>query len=414
MKDKNILIIPHTPHVHVKVRSFEMARALSTENNVYYLLWDEVDDFTLLGRVKQQVAGLTIGRRKRPPSRPYTIRKQDDVTVLENVRRAYSPIWYAQKHNSQQIDRIIDEYKIDIVINASFVSSPVRKRDSLIYIYDIVDDPFDSGSGNMDRIRSRFIEREIAKADIVTACSLTLAEYATRTWRKRVQYLPNGTDVSSFEAVLETEVEALRKRWVIEGKKVIGFISNFEPWNGLAFLARVFRRLCEKRTDTVLMLVGSGKGLDQARSEYGSMSNVILTGAIPPDKVAAYFKMIDVGVLPFDQCNLTDRALPIKIIEYSAAKKHVVAVPLVELRRQKFPNVHLADRNVDLWADAVDAAIGMSWNDEWDNRIIQYDWARIIEDKLVPYVQKATRLSRNVANDEVPSRRKVLSYSQSK
>ena len=130
MKNKNVLIIPHTPHIHVKVRSFEMARALSAENNVYYLLWDEVDDFTLLGRVKQQVAGLIIGPRKRPPSLPYTIRKQDDVTVLDNVRRAYSPIWYAQRHNSRQIDRIIDEYKIDIVINASFVSSPVRKRGS--------------------------------------------------------------------------------------------------------------------------------------------------------------------------------------------------------------------------------------------------------------------------------------------
>jgi glycosyltransferase involved in cell wall biosynthesis len=274
-----------------------------------------------------------------------------------------------------------------VIINAALVSSPVRRRGFLTYIYDLVDDPFSSGEYRTDMIRRRFINRELGKADTVTACSLTLAEYASDTWDREVLYLPNGTDVSSFRSVSDESVAELKKRWGIEGQKVIAFISNFEPWNGLLFLSRVFRKLSDERDDVVLLLVGSGKGLDGVRHEYESMRNVIVTGSVPPEQVAAYFRTADVGVLPFDQCDLTDRALPIKILEYGAARKHVVAAPLTELKRQNFPNVCLVEKDVHLWTKAIDSAIAADWNPEWDEVYCGYDWKEIVRNRLVPRIE---------------------------
>ena len=387
MNDKNILVIPHTPHTHVKVRSLEIAKAFAEMNKVYYLLWDEVSDFSLLSRLKQRMIHLTSGSGVQAFDQRYDVRRFSNVTVLENVPRAYSPIWYADRHNSGQIDCIIDEYGIDVVINAALISSPVRKKASLTYIYDLVDDPFSSGKSRTDRIRKRFIDKELSRADIVSACSLTLAEYASETWGREVLYLPNGTDVSSFRSVSEERVAALKRKWGIEGKKIIGFISNFEPWNGLPFLAGVFKKLSDRRNDVVLLLVGSGKGLNQVRHEYESMRNVVMTGAVPPEEIASYFRIADVGVLPFDQCDLTDRALPIKILEYGAGRKHVVAVPLTELRRQNFPNVHLVEKEIGLWVEAIDSAIAADWDVEWDNIYCGYDWKEIVQDRLVPRIE---------------------------
>ena len=410
MDNKNILVIPHTPHIHVKVRSLEIAKALAVHNNVYYLLWDEINDFSLLGRLKQRVFNTVSKKHKRSVIHGYEMKRYENVTVLENVPRAYTPVWYAERHNSKQLKDIVDEHEIDIVINASFISSPVRKSDSLTYVYDLVDDPFNSGKDSIDRIRARFIEKEIKKADIVTACSITLAEYASETWNREVLFLPNGTEVSSFEAVSEETINTLKKRWGIKDRKIIGFISNFEPWNGLPFLAEVFKELSQLRNDVVLLLVGTGSGLEQVREKFEQMDNVIMTGAVPPERIAEYFKIIDVGLLPFDKCDFTDRAFPIKIVEYSVGRKHVVAVPLTELQRQKLPNVHLVHKDVGLWVNAIDKALAMDWQEKWDRNISAYDWTRIIDDRLVPAIESVTGLSEEHFTKKISQSNEIYSY----
>src|SRR5204862_3659669 len=62
----------------------------------------------------------------------------------------------------------------------------------------------------------------------------------------------------------------------------------------------------------------------------------------PHDEVAAYFKATDVGLYPGDANAYFDAACPIKVLEYSAAGRPVVATDLAELRRLALPNVLLA------------------------------------------------------------------------
>ncbi len=402
MQNKNILVIPHTPHMHIKVRSFEIARTLALRNNVYYLLWDEVNDFSLAYALKRRVADMFSSRKQVDHAGKYETRYRDGVTILQDVPRAYAPVRYADRHNSGRIDEIIDRYNIGIVINASFIASPVRERRGVTYIYDLVDDPFDDEDGRQNFIRSRFIEKEVRKADLVTACSKVLADHASRLWGKNVHYLPNGTNISSFEAVNGEMCDELRTRWGLRDRKVVGFISNFEPWNGLPFLAGVFELLSRKRDDVALMLVGSGRGLDAMRGRFEEMENVVITGPVPPDEVAAYFSAMDIGILPFERSALTDRAMPIKIIEYGACRKHVVATPLAELKRQNFPNVHLVERSAQGWVESIERALEMDWDRSWDRVFERFSWSTIVDEMLVPAIEAARQSSKDRVGEKGP------------
>ena len=385
MTGRNILVIPHTPHTHVRVRSFEMARYLARKNNVHYLLWDEVNDFSLLGRIKQRVKSF-LTRSEQSTAELGRHENVDGVTVLKDVPKAYSPERYANWRNAGTISRIINEHNIDLVINSAFSLSPVPKSEAIEYVYDLVDDPFTDGSAGANNVRRRFIDGEISKSDLVTACSVTLAEYVSVRWARNALFVPNGTEIEAMWGVSTIEVTRLRRHLGIENRKVVGFVSNFEPWNGLDFLADVFETISRRRKDICLVLVGSGRGLDNIRNRLDGMGNVVIAGKVPPSEVSAYFRMIDLGVLPFEQSDLTNRAFPIKIVEYGAARKHVVAVPLDELVHHRFPNVYLAERHVGIWADAICESIDLSWKAEWDAVYSEYDWSRIIDERLAPHL----------------------------
>ena len=65
----------------------------------------------------------------------------------------------------------------------------------------------------------------------------------------------------------------------------------------------------------------------------------------------------DVGLYPGDANPYFDAACPIKILEYSAAGKPVVATDLAELRRLAFSNVYLAPPTPDAFGAAIVRAL---------------------------------------------------------
>src|SRR5437899_12882388 len=82
-----------------------------------------------------------------------------------------------------------------------------------------------------------------------------------------------------------------------------------------------------------------------------------MTGAVPNAVVAKYFMASDVGIYPGDASPYFDAACPIKVLEYSAAGKPVVATDLTELRRLAFPNVYLSPPEPTAFADRIVRAL---------------------------------------------------------
>src|SRR5205085_912060 len=79
----------------------------------------------------------------------------------------------------------------------------------------------------------------------------------------------------------------------------------------------------------------------------------VTTGWVPSNEVANYFAATDLGLYAGDSNPYFDAACPIKVLEYTAACRPVVATDLEELRRMAFPNVRLSPPDPESFASAV-------------------------------------------------------------
>ena len=148
---------------------------------------------------------------------------------------------------------------------------------------------------------------------------------------EKIRVTPNAVEAERFNPE-EEDGSAVRQRWGLEGKTVIGFTGSFAKWHGPDFLVRGFANLAEAFPDASLLLVGDGERRPDAEAqvrELGLEGRVIFTGRVPHREVASYVAAMDIGVMP--RSNLFGS--PMKVFEYMAMARPVVApryIPLEE------------------------------------------------------------------------------------
>ncbi len=155
-------------------------------------------------------------------------------------------------------------------------------------------------------------------------------------------YLPNGVDLARLAAA---DGDAVRERLGLAGKHVVSLIGL--TYSRSLFFIDAIAEAAREMADLAFLAVGAGGWLPH--ETFGPIAArcrelgvpLVATGAVPHDEVAAYFKATDVGLYPGDANAYFDAACPIKVLEYSAAERPVVATDLAELRRLALPNVYL-------------------------------------------------------------------------
>lgn len=155
------------------------------------------------------------------------------------------------------------------------------------------------------------------QADVLMACSTEagLWLYGEKAVKSdKYMFMPNGVDLERF-SFSESKRSALRRELGIEGKFVVGHVGRFLADKNHGFLVEAFAKLCEKRPDSVLLLVGEGQTqLDTARKAValGVAEKVIMTGNRNdvPDLLCA----MDVFAFPSVR-----EGLPVTLIEAQAA-----------------------------------------------------------------------------------------------
>ena len=367
---KNLLVIPHVPEQSVKVRSKEIAKTLADKYNVYYLEWEQPNSQGRRAAIQSQIKNFGTS---------VTLEKENKLTRVIIpvfhllVARQIGNFNFAQRCNEWQLAKLIKQLNIHVVINASAYLFPCHQRREFLYVYDLVDDHADLSPPKLAPIVESFIKNEIEKADVVTTHTHQLMDIISERYGKKPIYVPNGTDLSDFKSVVDKDILELRRKYGLEGKFVIGFIGNHGSFAGLGFLLEVFDKLKKVMPDAVLFIVGP----ISPEVRIPEVEGAIFTGPVSPKEIAKYFLAIDIGVLPFDKRPFTDNALPIKVIEYGAARKITVATPLTELCRLQLPYVLLAEQQVNEWINLVGKARSLKWQNEYTKVINQFDWQTI-------------------------------------
>jgi teichuronic acid biosynthesis glycosyltransferase TuaH len=198
---------------------------------------------------------------------------------------------------------------------------------------------------------ARVEEEAIRNADIAFVTSRNLHRLKKHL-NPNTYVLHNAVDISIFEKALDGPLPRPKELEGVTGK-IIGFTGNLNEYR---LNYPLFRKLAEQHPDKTLVLVGplnsdcyKAHGLDQ-------MPNVILTGGKHITELPAFLQHFDVAIIPFLKNKLTASIYPLKINEYLAAGKPVVATNFSEDIRSFAKDIYLAE-NEEEFVQLIDRAI---------------------------------------------------------
>jgi teichuronic acid biosynthesis glycosyltransferase TuaH len=179
-------------------------------------------------------------------------------------------------------------------------------------------------------------------ADVVIAHSPPLME----RWRAYDPvFVPNGVDAEFYAGEVAPAVDVDLPR------PVAGFVGHLSERIDLALLDTIAWR------GTSLLLVGPRQATYDLR-RLGPLlerPNVRWIGGRPYDDLPRYMQAIDVGIVPYTHSAFNQASFPLKVLEYLAAGRSVVATDLPAIRWLDTDLVAVADEP-EAFADAVDAA----------------------------------------------------------
>lgn len=134
--------------------------------------------------------------------------------------------------------------------------------------------------------------------------------------------MPNGIDPREFNP--DVSGVAVRQRYGLEARVVVGVVGWFRKWHGVDMLVEAMHRGGLLTGEVRVLLVGDGPAsADVLRYVEANRlrDSIILTGPIARAQVPAHIAAMDVTVQP----SATDYACPMKIIEYMAMGRCIVA-----------------------------------------------------------------------------------------
>jgi len=136
---------------------------------------------------------------------------------------------------------------------------------------------------------------------------------------EHVSYLPNGVDPERFAPPKPGQIEEMRSRLDLNGKKVIAFIGSLSlPSHPVDLLLEAFRQIHQVLPESVLLLVGGGADyhhLEALSVDMGLGQAVRFCGRVPPEQVPLYYHLSDVCVDPVHDDDAARGRSPLKLFE---------------------------------------------------------------------------------------------------
>ncbi len=253
----------------------------------------------------------------------------------------YATLFFSHK---KEIERQIREFKPDIILGLGILNtynaSKIAKKHNIPFVYYFIDvlhalipeKAFQS-------LGKRFTQKTIKNADLVITINKKLSEFAVNMGSNpnSTTLIDAGIDLASYNPDLDDS--AIRAEYGISEEDVVLFFMGWiYEFAGMKELGRALGQNKDKYPNYKILIVGDGDAYDEMckiRDEYSMQDQLILTGKQPFEKIPEFLASADFCLLPahIDEPIMQD-IVPIKIYEYLAMKKVVIATELPGLSKE--------------------------------------------------------------------------------
>jgi len=143
--------------------------------------------------------------------------------------------------------------------------------------------------------------------------------------KSKLLSFPNGVDPEYFS---KKDGKSIREKYNLRNSKVIIYVGAMAKMRKLSILINAFSKVNGKIGNVKLLMVGDGTGrqnLERLAAELDIRDNVVFTGQIHQSKIPNYIATADIGVSLVPPSSFYKVSSPIKMLEYMAMAKPVVA-----------------------------------------------------------------------------------------
>ena len=225
------------------------------------------------------------------------------------------------------------------------------KMEESAIIYDITDDW--TTLTQSPALAKRTADQDAAlcrRADATIVCSERLYEMK-RSLAKHLHLIPNGVDADHYKGVLDGTgpLPSPADGWA---KPVLGYTGTVHPDRVDVSLVESLARRFSSGT---IALVGPNLLTADDRQRLAACGNVALTGPVPYARIPETMRAFDVCITPHRRTAFTESLNPIKLWEYLAAGKPIVATDVAGFR--DYPQFVRLASDADSFGQAVEDAL---------------------------------------------------------
>jgi glycosyltransferase involved in cell wall biosynthesis len=234
---------------------------------------------------------------------------------------------------SAQLRESPPDVVIGMYILTNYLALRASKKRGIPFVFEVLEPNYEMIPSKLLQPLGRRIERKIFRdADKVVAINEGLREHAIRMGARPETTVVIRAGVDQDRFGLHVDGRPVRQRYGIdEHETVLFFMGWLYHFSGLK---EILTELAKRDHDTLgvkLLIVGDGDAfeeLQRMRTDLGLENCVTLVGKQPYEKIPEFIAAADVCLLPAYNNKVMRDIVPIKMYEYMAMGKPVIATRL--------------------------------------------------------------------------------------
>jgi glycosyltransferase involved in cell wall biosynthesis len=245
--------------------------------------------------------------------------------------------------HGSEIRRQIREFRPDVILGLGILnaSTAIRlaRRNGLPFVYYLIDELHQLVPQRGFRGVARAIEQgNVRRASLVLAINQALRDYALSMGAPadKAKVLPAGIDLDRYVAA--GDGRAVRKQLGLEDSDLVLFFMGWiYPFSGIREVVESLAGGSGRDAQVKLVLVGKGDTWDELASlvkAHGAEDRIKMVGFRPYSEMPSFLAAASICLLPAQPVPTMRNIVPIKMYEYLAAGKAVIATRLPGLLKE--------------------------------------------------------------------------------